>query len=114
MISEATLSAMMTLPIGGGIILLCLKFLIPWLKSSTNTFVAQNSASTDILTKAIDERDKALLRADDADKRAERYFTELAEMKTQVQLLTWQLKQAEEKIDLVTSKLDKMMRGASA
>lgn len=50
--------------------------------------------------------EKANARAEASDRRADKYFMELVGMKTQVQMLTFQLRAANEKIDLLSARLD--------
>lgn len=88
-------------PTGIGVLVVAIRFLYPLIRSSTDTFVARNGTESGILNQMALERDKAIARADAADARADKYFMDLADMKTQVQLLSWQLKIANEKIDVL-------------
>lgn len=76
-------------------------------------FVKQLSAELDRALVRADEADtraeRAIERAEASDRRADKYFMELAEMKTQVKLLTYQLKVAHEKIDLLTARLNQVI-----
>lgn len=87
------------------------KFLWPVLSSSLNSTLS-NARTSDLLMKQVmDERDRAVTRADAADKRVEAMMTEMNELKTSVQLLTLQLKLANEKIDQLTTEVRRLEGG---
>lgn len=110
---DLTTVQVVALPVGGAVLYITLKFLWPLIKSSMNTQLAHGRTESGLLNQALIERDKALARADAADDRADKYFMELADMKTQVQLLTLQLRLANEKIDAMTQRLNELLQERS-
>lgn len=108
---------------GGVFCTIGIRFFWPILKSAFGAQAGQWRTESGFLRQMSDELDRALARADAADaravrdhdarevaeRRAEKYFSDLAETKTQVQLLTLQLKLANDKIDALTVKLDEVL-----
>jgi len=100
-------------PAGGFVGFLAMRVLWPLLKLSLNTQLTHGRTESGLLNQVLAERDKALARAEAAEGRADKYFMELAEMRTQVRLLELQLKIATEKIDAMTEKFNAAMGGQS-
>lgn len=114
--------------VGGAASAAGLRFFWPVLKSAFGAQTGQWRTESGFITQMSDELDraltraeaadaraeKALARAEESDRRAEKYFGELSETKTQVQLLTMQLKIANEKIDTLTNKFDEAIGAGHA
>lgn len=105
--------------VGGAGLLILIRFFWPAIRESLASQTGQWRTESGFVKQLSDELDRALQRADEADKRAhksyelaneaaeraDRYFMELADMKTQVKLLTLQLELANEKLDNLAAKL---------
>lgn len=98
---------------GAGMVIfgIAYKFLWPLLSASLNSALSASRTSDALMKQIVDERDRAVLRADAADKRVEAMANELNELKTNVGLLTLQLKYANEKIDSLTTHVRKLEGG---
>lgn len=114
--------------VGGAVAVAGLRYFWPTIKAAWSSQAGQWRTESGFVRQLSDELDRALARAEaadsradkdriareEADRRADKYFAELAEMKTQVQLLTMQLKLANEKIDTLTARLNEVLGGTHA
>jgi tRNA U34 5-carboxymethylaminomethyl modifying GTPase MnmE/TrmE len=97
-----------------GILIAAYKFLWPVLSSALNSAVANTRTGDQLMKQVMDERDRAVTRADEADKRVEAMVRELYSLKNSVDLLTFQLKVANEKIEALTGEVRRLEGGAHA
>ncbi|WP_093052810.1 hypothetical protein [Variovorax sp. YR634] len=81
------------------------KLLWPLLSSSLSSALATARASDQLMKQIMEERDRAVARADAADKRVEAMSSELWSLKNSVDLLTFQLQVANEKIEALTAEV---------
>jgi hypothetical protein len=87
------------------------KFLWPILSSAMNSTLTNARTGDQLMKQIMDERDRAVARADAADKRVEAMVAEMYELKNSVGLLTLQLKLANEKIDQLTTEVRRLEGG---
>lgn len=101
---------------GAGVVIfgVAYKFLWPILSSSLNSALSTARTSDQLMKQVMDERDRAVTRADEADKRVEALVRELYDLKNNVGLLTLQLKFANEKIDTLTAEVRRLEGGEHA
>jgi len=91
--------------VGAIIFAAAVKFIWPLLSSNLNSVLAAAKTSDELMKQIVAERDRAVARADAADKRAETMSNELYSLKNSVDLLTFQLKVANEKIEALTAEV---------
>jgi len=84
------------------------KFLWPLLSSALTSALASSQANSQLMKTAMDERDRAVARADEADKRVEGMVRELYDLKNSVNMLTYQLQVANEKIEALTAEVRRL------
>lgn len=94
---------------GGGIGALLLfvaaKYLWPLMKNGMDVQLANGRAESQLLRQIMEERDKAIVRAEAADERSRQMFQELSELKYQVRDLTNSLESARREIARMTEAL---------
>ena len=91
-----------------------IKLLWPLMKQSVDTQVVQGRTESGLLAQVMVERDRALKRADDAEDRADALFKELAEVKSQLTVMAYQLEVANSKIEALTNQINSMARDRDA
>lgn len=89
--------------IGAGLLVFAAKYLWPVMKNGMDVQLANGRAESQLLRQIMEERDKAVIRADMADQRARELFSELADLKYQVRDLTATLGFAREEIARLTA-----------
>lgn len=97
---------------GAGGILLYVAYKVLW--PMINSALSATRTSDQLMKQVMDERDRAVTRADEADKRVESLVRELYDLKNNVGLLTLQLKYANEKIDTLTAEVRRLEGGEHA
>lgn len=89
--------------VGGGVGTLLLflgaKYVWPLMKNGMDVQLANGRAESQLLRQIMEERDKALLRADAADERVRVMFEELAELKSQFALMSRDLEHAKSEVE---------------
>lgn len=98
---------------GTVILIVAYKFLWPVLSSALNSAVTNARTGDQLMKQVMEERDRAVTRADEADKRVEAMVRELYSLKNSVDLLTFQLKVANDKIETLTGEVRRLEGGAS-
>lgn len=85
---------------GVGMVLLffAVKYVWPLMKNGMDVQLANGRAESQLLRQIMEERDKALARADAADERVRNMFQELNELKSQVALLSQDLNYAKAEV----------------
>lgn len=91
---------------GTFIAFLAYKFLWPVLSSSLNSAVSNARTGDQLMKQIVEERDRAVTRADAADARVVDLLKELYTLKNNVDMLTFQLKAANDKIDALTKRVE--------
>lgn len=99
---------------GGIILYFAYKLLWPLLNSALSGALDTAKAGGEMMKQIRDERDRAVARADAADARVEKMVEELYSLKNSVDLLTYQLKVANEKIDQLTAEVRRLEGGDHA
>lgn len=102
---ELNLSPVASVLAGFGALAVAWRVLWPVLKTMLENTTTRGRVERDLLEITSEERDKAIARAESAEKRADSYFSEMADMRSQVQLLTYQLKLSTEQIERLTEQL---------
>lgn len=100
--------------VGAIIFAAAVKFIWPLLNSNLSSALTAARTSAELMQQIVAERDRAVARADAADKRAETMSTELHTLKNSVDLLTYQLKVANEKIEALTAEVRQLEGGNHA
>lgn len=111
--------------IGAIILAAAVKFVWPLLNSNLSSALAAARASDELMKQIVAERDRAVARADverdravaradAAEKRAEEMSSELHSLKRSVDLLNFQLKMANDKIEALTAKVGQLEGGKHA
>lgn len=90
------------------------KFLWPLLSSALNSALTTTRTSDQLMKQVMEERDRAVTRADEADKRVEGMVRELYELKNSVNMLTYQLQDANKKIEALTDEVRRLEGGNHA
>lgn len=100
--------------VGAIIFYIAYKLLWPLLSSNLSSALSAAKTSDELMKQIVAERDRAVARADAADKRAEDLSTQLYSLKNSVDLLTYQLKVANEKIEALTAEVRQLEGGTHA
>lgn len=90
--------------IGAVLLLLGLKYVWPLMKNGMDVQLANGRAESQLLRQIMEERDKALARADAADERARVMFQELAELKSQFAIMSKDLEHAKSEVERLRDK----------
>lgn len=91
--------------IGAVLLFVAAKYLWPLMKNGMDVQLANGRAESQLLRQIMEERDKAIARADSADERSRQMFEELSELKYQVRSLTTNLESARQEIARMTALL---------
>lgn len=87
---------------GGGLgailLFFAVKYVWPLMKNGMDVQLANGRAESQLLRQIMEERDKALARADAADERVRNMFQELNELKSKVALLSQDLNYAKAEV----------------
>lgn len=98
--------------VGAIIFAAAVKFIWPLLNSNLSSALQAAKDSAELMRQIRDERDRAVTRADAADKRLEEMSDEFYRLKSSVDMLTLQLKLANEKIEALTAEV-RLLEGGS-
>lgn len=91
--------------IGTIVFFIAAKYLWPLMKNGMDVQLANGRAESQLLRQIMEERDRAVQRADAADERARKMFEEVSELKYQVRDLTSNLDMARREIARLTEAL---------
>jgi len=91
--------------LGGAILFFACKALWPIISSNLSSALTTTRTGEQLMKQVMEERDRAVARADAADKRVETMVAELYELKNNVSMLTYQLQDAKKKIEDLTAEV---------
>lgn len=86
----------------------------PVVRQLLSAFMNQSRTEHAMLSKAIEERDKAISRADTAEDRADALFKELAEIRTELKIMTFKLEFSEQQLAELRGELSKLLKEANS
>lgn len=85
-----------------------IKYLWPLMQQSLTAQTGQWRTENAFMRQMAAERDKAIAEKEAAEKRADEYFAAMADMKTEVRMLTLQLQIANERIEELTKTVNEL------
>jgi Tfp pilus assembly protein PilO len=100
--------------VGAIILAAAAKFVWPLLNSNLSSALQTAKDSAELNRQIKEERDRAVTRADAADKRLEDMQAEFYRLKSSVDMLTFQLKLANDKIEALTAEVRRLEGGPHA
>ena len=86
----------------------------PVVRQLLSSFMSQSRTEHAMLSKAIEERDKALARADAAEDRADGLFKELSEIRTELKIMTFKLEISEKQLHELRDQLAQLLQEKDA
>lgn len=95
-------------PTGGMVFFVAIKYLWPLMQQSLTAQTGQWRTENAFMRQMAAERDKAIAEKEVAENRADEYFAALADMKTEVRMLTLELKIANERITQLTQTVNEL------
>lgn len=95
-------------PVGSAVLFFALRYLWPLMRQSLDTQLTQGRTESGLLRQALEERDKAVYRADAAEERADKLFAELSGLKAQIQIMQFKLDQAQTQVAHLSEQIAKL------
>lgn len=95
-------------PTGGAAFFIAIGYLWPLMQQSLTAKTVQWRTENAFMVQMAAERDKAIAEKAAAEKRADDYFQQFADMKTEVRMLTLQLQFANERIEELTRTVNEL------
>lgn len=86
----------------------------PVVRQLLSSFMNQSRTEHAMLEKAIEERDKALARAEAAEDRADELFKELSEIRTELRIMTFKLEISEKQLNELRDQLAQLLQEKGA
>lgn len=86
----------------------------PVVRQLLSSFMNQSRTEHAMLGKAIEERDKALARAEVAEDRADELFKELSEIRTELRIMTFKLEISEKQLNELRDQLAQLLQEKGA
>lgn len=104
--SDLNLTPLASWGIGGVLVAI----LWPVVRQLLSSFMSQSRTEHAMLSKAIEERDKAQARADAAEGRADELFKQLQEIRTELRIMTFKLEISEKQLTELRDQLAQLLQ----